>query len=36
MVLLACVIAALLPAPAGAALETIVQDDGVLLYSPPQ
>ena len=34
-VLLACVIAALLATPAEASLETVVQDDGVLLYSPP-
>lgn len=35
-VLLACVVAGLTAAPASASLETIVQDDGVLLYSPPE
>jgi hypothetical protein len=34
-VVLACLLACALPAPAHAALETIVQDDGVLLYSEP-
>lgn len=34
-VLLACVIAGLCAAPAPAALETIVQDDAVMLYSEP-